>query len=180
MTKKAKHKLKRQPGRWSFKGAVPVNLPAWDMGAAGPANRERLRLEPATEINPETGRETPNPNGVVRHRRDPWTVIYASKGILNRRQFAAAEKLRMASEGMREKDPLAAIRIDRRHAQSDPLAAKVDARHYFRELWAEVPTASRPVIERVVLNDTPLWPKCNNATRERHIMRLRDGLDAIA
>ena len=42
--------------------ALPEVL--WDRGADGPANRERLRLEPATEIDPETGKETQNPNGL--------------------------------------------------------------------------------------------------------------------
>ena len=64
--------------------ALPEVL--WDRGADGPANRERLRLEPATEIDPETGRETQNPNGVMRERRESWLVIYARKGHLDKRQ----------------------------------------------------------------------------------------------
>lgn len=184
MTKKSKHKLRRQSGAWSFSDAPrkPVSLPQWDMGAMGPANRERLREEPATEIDPETGRETANPNGVRRQRRNPWIVIYAmpAKGILSPAQFAAADKLRRAHEGMRDRDPLCAIVVDGRSADTDPLAARIDSRQYFRELWAMIPTASRPVVERVVLDDLPIWAGRNSMTRERHIVRLRAGLDAIS
>lgn len=159
--------------------AVTVDAHPWDRGADGIANRARLRLEPATEIDPETGKETPNPNGVMRERRDSWLVLYASKGHLDKRQFAAAEKLRMAADGLRDKDPLAAIIIDRTRGQSDPLAAKIDARRFFRELWAQIPASSKPVIERVVIEDQPIWHG-NPFQRERHMQRLRDGIDAIA
>lgn len=157
--------------------ALPEVL--WDRGADGPANRERLRLEPATEIDPETGKETQNPNGVMRERRESWLVIYARKGHLDKRQFAAAEKLRMAADGLRDKDPLAAIAIDRVRGQSDPLAAQIDARRFFRELWAQVPSLSKPVVERVVIEDLPI-KSGNPAQRERYMQRLREGIDAIA
>jgi hypothetical protein len=159
---------------------ITVAIPPWDQGAMGPANRQRLREEPATEIDPETGKETPNPNNVRRMRRDSWVAIYARAGHIDKRQFSAAEKLRMASEGLREKDPLAAMRIDRIRGDSDPEAARVDARRYFRQLWADVPASSRPVIERVILGDQPIWSGGGIAARERHMARLRAGLDAIS
>lgn len=156
--------------------AVPTT---WDRGAAGQANQNGLRTEPATDIDPETGKETPNPNGIKRRRRDSWVERYFRGGYLTDRQAAAAISLRMASEGMRERDPLAALRIDRVAGQSDPEAARVDSRAWFREMWAQVPPASRPVIERVVLDDQPIWHG-NPAQRERHMQRLCAGLDAIA
>lgn len=168
--------IKRQRGR---KKPAAVSTPPWDQGASGPANRHRLREEPATEIDPETGKETPNPNNVKRMRRESWLVIYARRGHLSKSQFAAAEKLRMAADGLRDRDPLAAITPRPQGQASDPQAARVDARRFFRELWAHMPAASKPVVERVVIEDMPIWHG-NPLQRDRHMQRLRDGLDAIA
>lgn len=151
----------------------------WDRGADGPANRRRLVEEPATDIDPETGKETPNPNNVRRVRRQSWLVTYALAGHIDKGQFAAGEKLRMAADGMREKDPLAAIGADIMRHQSDPIAAIVDARQFFRQLWSVIPPSSRPIVERVVIEDRPLQ-KCSAEQRERYMQRLRDGLQAIA
>ena len=151
----------------------------WDRGADGPANRDRLRVEAATDIDAETGRETANPNGVKRGRRLSWVAIYRNQARLTHAEAAAAERLLMASEGMRERDPIAALDGVRKPGCSDPEAARVDARRYFREMWAEIPISSRPVIERVVLDDLPIWHG-NSAQRERHMKRLVDGLNAIS
>lgn len=162
------------------KPTLPSMPSTWDMGATGPANQARLREEPATDFDPETGRETQNPNGIKRRRRDNWVRIYGQKKDgLEPHHVAAAEKLRMASEGMRERDPLARIgEISGRGG--DPQAARVDARQYFRSLWAAIPTDCRPVIERVVLDDEPIWCGAGKAGHERHMQRLKRGLDAIA
>jgi hypothetical protein len=166
-------------GRGKAKAVKLVPVPTgWDEGAKGLANQTGLRIEPATDFDPSTGKESPNPNGVKRRRRDGWLTRYQKAGKLTVQQEAAGIKLRMASEGMRERDPLAALRIDRAAGQSDPEAARVDGRAYFRSLWAGVPKACRPVIERVVLDDRPI-PDGNMAQRERYMQRLRDGLDAI-
>lgn len=162
----------------------PVTMPsqptAWDKGADGQANQHGLRVEPATDIDPETGRETANPNGIKRRRRDSWIARYLRGDKITAKQAAAAETLRMASEGMRERDPLAALRIDRLLGGSDPEAARVDSRAWFRRMWAMIPASSRPVVERVVLDDLPIWSGGGIEARERHIQRLRDGLDAIS
>ncbi|MBM3606410.1 MAG: hypothetical protein FJX25_17295 [Alphaproteobacteria bacterium] len=152
----------------------------WDEGAMGPANRHRLRQEPATEIDPETGKETPNPNNVKRMRRQSWVAIYAQAGHLDKRQVAAAEKLRMAADGLRDRDPLAALNEVRVSGYSDPQAARIDARRFFHQLWADVPQASKPVLERVVIEDKAIWSGGGIAARDRHIKRLCEGLDAIA
>ena len=158
---------------------TPATPTTWDRGATGQANQNGLRTEAATDIDPETGKETPNPNGIKRRRRDSWVERYFRAGHLTDAQASVAIRLRMASEGMRERDPLAALRIDRMAGQSDPEAARVDSRAWFREMWASVPQSSRPVIERVVLDDLPIWHG-NPAQRERHMQRLCAGLDAIA
>ena len=163
-------------GRGKVKPVSLAPMPSgWDEGAKGPANQDGLRTEPATDFDPETGKETPNPNGVMRRRRDDWIARYYRAGHLTKEQAAAGAKLRMAAEGMRERDTLEALRVDRRSGGSDPEAARVDARRYFRELWARVPRASRPVVERVVIDDLPIWHG-NPSQRERHLERLRSGL----
>lgn len=110
----------------------PVTMPsqptAWDKGADGPANQHGLRVEPATDIDPETGKETANPNGIKRRRRDNWVARYLRGDKITAKQAAAAETLRMASEGMRERDPLAALASVRVRGNHDPEAARTDAR----------------------------------------------------
>lgn len=163
--------------------AVSVAPMPWDMGAIGPANRHRLREEPATDIDPETGKDTPNPNGVRRVRRQSWVEVYHLQGKLTKAQAAAAANLYAAWAGHPARDPLAAIgeTVDRT-PYTDPQSKIVDARRMFRAMWARVPMASRPVIEHVVLNERPLrsMAGCTDGhTADRHMLRLREGLDAI-
>ena len=160
------------------KGKAAISLSEWDRGATGEANQDGLIEEPATDFNPVTGRDFPNPNGVKRRRREDWVARYTKAGHITREQAAHAVKLRMASEGMRERDPIAAIG-ETRCVGGDPQAARIDARRYFRTLWAAIPIASRAVVERVVIDDMPLW-KCNAQTKDRHFKRLGAGLDALA
>jgi len=61
----------------------------------------------------------------------------------------------------------------------DPMVTALDKRREFWVLWQLVPSSSRPVVERVVLDDLPIWDG-NSAQRERHMKRLRAGLDAMA
>lgn len=174
MTSKAQRKR-----RSSRPITVAPGIGSWDRGAPGEANQVRLIDEPATEIDPETGKETPNPNGVRRRRRQTWVALYTKAGHISAAQAANAVKLCMASEGMRERDPLAALGDVRSGGRSDKDAARVDARRYFRRLWDAIPSSSRPVVERVVILDEPIW-RGNQATRARHFKRLQAGLDAIA
>ena len=162
------------------KASVTLAPTTWDMGATGPANQDRMMTEAATDIDPETGKETPNPNGIRRRRREAMIILLMRGKYITEAQATAAARLWMASRGKQERDPLAALTG---HApirgDGDPLAAMVDARREFLAMWHRVPMASRPVVERVVLDDQPIWGT-NPATRERHIQRLRIGLDAIA
>ena len=157
---------------------ITISAAPWDIGALGPANQNDLRTESATDIDPETGKETPNPNGVQRRRRDSWPEKYFRKGKINAHQLAAAIKLRDASEGMRERDPLAAIGDVFVRGDGDRQAACVDRRRYFNQLMAKIPYSSHPVIERVVISDVAVW-KGNPDQVERYMQRLRIGLDAI-
>jgi len=150
----------------------------WDAGGDGPANRHRLCEEPATDVDASTGKDTPNPNGVRRYRRLTWLEIYHRAGKLDAAHVARGLALRMAAEGLPDRDPLAAIAAIRGGGGSDPLAAVVDSRRWFRRVMATIPQACRPIIERVAISDLPI-PRGNSAARARHMDRLRAGLDAI-
>lgn len=166
------------PRRKRGKKAVTLSVmpTQWDAGAMGQANRINLREEAATDIDPETGKEKPNPNGIKRQRREAWVRIYARQGKLTDAQVAAAERLRLAAEGMRERDPLAAIG-EVRSRGGDAAAARIDARRAFRHMWSHIPLSSRYVVERVAIDDLPL--NGNSVQRIRHMQRLCDGLDAV-
>jgi len=130
----------------------------------------RLCTEPATAEDNYTGREVRT--GGKRKRRQTWVQIYARKEELSATQLLAAERLARAAEGYPDRDPLAAMVGIRTTDGFDPQAE-------FRELWAEVPSSSKPVLQRVVLEDQAIWHG-NLPQRERHMQRLRDGLDAIS
>lgn len=159
---------------------VSVPLAPWDMGASGPANRIGLVEEQRGEID-ESGKVV-NPNSVRGVRRRSWPETYMEQGKLTIGQLNTARELIDASEGRKAQDPLAAIKIDRQTGTPDPQAAAFDKRRKFHAMWARVPTWARPVIEHVVLNNRPIrsMAGCNNGTTaERHMDRLRRGLDAL-
>lgn len=177
-----KRHVKRKPRKAS---AAPITLATpGDRGATGPANLDGLVEEERGDIDLETGKVI-NPNRYRGNRRQPWFERYAKKGRLTQEQHAAAARLFAAYEGFPARDPLAAIgeTVDRSLWVSDPLAVKVDQRREFYLLWASIPLASRPVVEHVILRDMSLRSiaGCINSHREeRHMERLRVGLDAIS
>jgi hypothetical protein len=169
------------------KSKKPVTLSAmptsWDGGATGVANRDRLREEPATEFDPSTGKETPNPNGVRRNSRETWIDKYARKGKLTKQQQAAASNLYAAWAGMPNKDPLAAFlaKVDGK-GSDDPLASTIDKRRAFYIMWRQIPIGSRPFIRHVVIEDMSIRSMngCRDGhTETRYMERLCAGLDAI-
>lgn len=176
-----KRHIRRKPRKAS---SAPITLASpGDRGATGPANLERM-VEEERGVYDDDGKLL-NPNRYRGNRRQPWFEKYAAKGKLTHQQHTAAARLFAAYEGYPARDPLAAIgeSIDKSLWGGDPLAAKVDQRREFYRMWSAVPVSSRPVIEHVVLNDRPLraMAGCSNShTEERHMQRLRAGLDAIA
>lgn len=176
MTSKPKAKRK-QP-------STPAAPTSWDEGAQGPANRLRLVHEAATDFDPQTGKDTPNPNGIKRFRREAWVDRYHRKGKLTQAQAAAASHLYAAYVGLPNRDPLAAIsdRVDGR-SDDDPLAQTIDKRKAFYQLWRKVPEKARPFVEHVVLNDLPIRSMngcINGHSESRYMTRLCEGLDAIS
>ena len=77
----------------------PVTLPGvtWDLGAAGPANRAGLTIEPAGDIDPETG-EVVNPNRILRARRVDMLEVWHKRGTISTAGYNFAVKLRDAFE----------------------------------------------------------------------------------
>ena len=84
-----------------------------------------------------------------------------------------------ASVGKLSDDPLAALRIDKLPAPSDPAGAAFDARRHFHRMWEHVPGYARTVIERVVLEDRPVWAT-SGQQKARHLDRLARGLEELA
>jgi len=175
-----------KPKGKKFKKTVTLpSMPtSWDAGATGAANRDRLREEAATEFDPATGKETPNPNGVRRNRRETWVDRYARKGKLSKAQQAAAANLYAAWAGLPNRDPLAAMsdKVDGR-GDVDLLASTIDKRRAFYRMWRQIPLGSRPYVQHVVLDDLSIRSMngCANGVAEsRYMERLQEGLDAIS
>ena len=148
-----------------------------DFGAQGPANQDGLIEEPRGHKNAEG--KTVNPNSMYGKRRKVWITTYLDQGKLTKKQHIVADMLYRASVGKLSDDPLAALRIDKLPAPSDPAGAAFDARRHFHRMWEHVPGYARPVIERVVLEDRPVWAS-SGPQQARHIDRLARGLEALA
>ena len=167
------------------KPSIPPSMPStWDSGADGPANRVNLKPEAATDLDPATGKDTPNPNGVRRFRRETFIDKYASAGKLTQAQAAAASHLYAAWVGLPNRDPIAAIsdRVDGR-GDDDPLVSTIDKRAEFYRMWRKVPQHLRVYLDHVVLQDRSIRTMngCSGGDSEaRYMQRLCAGLDAIA
>lgn len=134
--------------------AMPTS---WDKGASGPANRKGLIEEPATEFDPVTGREAPNPNGIKRNRRVDVVEEYAKAGMISRRELATATNLRSLAEGISARDPLSAIKVDApTNGTLRPEELKCDRRRAFWVAWQLVPVECRDVVEKTVIQDIPI------------------------
>jgi len=168
--------------KWDKAPVTLANPTAWDQGATGSANRDRLRVEPATDFDPATGRETPNPNGVKRVRRETWVARYLRKGKLTTAQAAAAENLYAAYAGHPARDPLAAFsaKVDGK-GDDDPQVSALDRKRHFFAMWKKVPPGARPFLEHVVLGDRSIRTMngCNGRSEPIYMEHLRQGLDAI-
>lgn len=157
-------------------GALP-----WDMGPQTAMQRAGKVVEPVVHLDPETGKRS-NPNGVLRTRRERWVDRYLRQGRLTTGQYAVACELIDAAEGRAAQDPLASLRVDRSYGDVDPMAAHVDGRAKFRQMWALVPVSSQPVLDHVLVQDRSLRSMAgciDGRTEARHLGRLLAGLDAL-
>lgn len=166
------------------KPAAPA-APPWDHGATGPANRHGLVEEPATEIDPETGKDRPNPNRVTRVRRILALEDYAARGVITRRQLSIGLELHAASLGAPERDSLAAIgEIAPDRSPGLSIVQMMDAR---RKYWAMRDCLRRllpeawPAVEAVCVENTPVGARhAKRRDRDEAMHLLRVGLDMLA
>lgn len=173
--------MRKRPRKAKAVAPLPT-MPAWDMGASGPANQDGLVNQERGTVDITTGKRI-NPNAIWGRVREPWVTRYARQGKISAEHLATALRLYAAYAGHPARDPIAAltIRVDG-GGDHDPQVAAVDRRREFRLMWAVVPVSSRPVIEHVVLNDLPVrkMAGCSNGEREAVFFgRLTAGLEAV-
>lgn len=161
----------------------------WDRGATGPANRRGLIEEPATDFDPITGKETPNPNGTKRARRVDLLEVWAKKGAITAGGYNAAVALRDAFEATQR----APGWPDNDRVQSSPkpdhaVAIQTDRLSAYHRIARLVPASDWPIIDCCVLHGALPhraavrwgWAKLQH---ERHVIGLgllRDALDRLA
>ena len=151
-----KKRVRLKSGTRDFaKPKYEVTLTMWDGGATGPANRARDQVvEPATDPDPETGKPTPNPNGVRRLRFVDMLEIWHRQGVISTAGYNAAEKLRDAF--------LATQRApgwpDNDRVQSSPkpdhaVTIQIDRLAAFHDIWKFVTEGDRRILDTCILHD---------------------------
>lgn len=183
-TIKAKRRRKAQK-------AVTLAQPtSWDMGATGQANRIGLLQEPATELDPTTGKDTPNPNGVKRMRRLDMLEVYHRKGEITTEMWNAAEKLRDAFEATQR----SAGWPDNDRVQSSPkpdhaVTIQIDRLSRFHSINRMVRPEDKPIIDACVLSGNGPTSAIINGAKpyrgsgaayQRGMDHLRDALKHLA
>ena len=154
----------------------------WDTGPNTAAQRAGKVIEAATWRDPETGKEV-NPNGVKRSRRIDVVEMYARKGILDRRQLAAALALRCAYEGTYKSPPaIKKLQVDVSPKPDHFVAILMDRIGRFSDVMVLVPKRHREIIDCVVLeNRTPGWLRKYRGPRYRRgIERMQEALADLA
>lgn len=167
----------------------PTLMPTtWDQGATGKANRIGLVEEPATELDPTTGKPQPNPNGVKRMRRVDMLEIWHRKRIITTAGFNAAERLRDAFEATQR----APGWPDNDRVQSSPkpdhaVTIQVDRISRFHAINRLVIDGDAAIISAVVLDKcTPAQVIMDGkrpyrgAAYQRGLDHLRDALERLA
>lgn len=167
----------------------PTLMPTtWDQGATGQANRIGLVEEPATELDPTTGKPQPNPNGVKRMRRVDMLERYHRLGIISTRAWNAAERLRDAFEATQRSPGWP----DNDRVQSSPkpdhaVTIMVDRISRFHSINRLVPACDVPIINACVFHMNAPGSAIINGVRpyrygghERGLQHLRDALERLA
>ena len=178
-------KPKRRAGRHREN---PVTLPAWDMGATGPANRIGLVVEDAPTIDPETG-EARNPNGVKRVRRVDVLETLHKRGKISLPGYTVAVMLRGAFEATQQSPGWP----DNDRVQASPkpdhaVTIQVDRLSRYSRIARHIPREDRDIIGWCVLHGG--WPQSmpdaaghrpySTPGDDRGYERLRGALDRLA
>lgn len=183
---KSKKKTKRQIK------ARPVTLPInpWDEGAAGRANRIGLVQEDATDLDPETGKPTPNPNGVKRMRRVDMLEVWHRKGVISTAGYNAGEKLRDAFDKtqMGASINMASDRVDSSPKPDHAVTIQIDRISRFAALNKLVAPEDRAVIDTCIIGGhSPAYVTDRYGRRPYYgpghaagLIHVRDALDRLA
>lgn len=168
----------------------PVTLmpTTWDQGAQGQANRIGLVEEPATELDPTTGKPQPNPNNIKRMRRVDMLERYHRLGVISTRGWNAAERLRDAFEATQRTPGWP----DNDRVQSSPkpdhaVTIQIDRLSRFHAINRLVPLDDVPIINACVFHMNAPGSAIINGTRPyrygghaRGLQHLRDALERLA
>jgi len=161
---------------------APLDTP-WDLGPNTAAQWHMARTEPADYTDPETGKRT-NPNGVRRKKRVDFVTRYAGKGLISKRQLAAAVLLRDSWEATMKSPPaIKKVQVDTFPNPDAAIAIQVDRMGRFHNVMRYVPQIDKVILEHVVINNRSipsLHGGTNAARARRYMKRLRDALERLA
>jgi hypothetical protein len=144
--------------------------------------------EPATELDPTTGKPQPNPNNIKRMRRVNMLEIWHRKRTITTAGFNAAERLRDAFEATQRTPGWP----DNDRVQSSPkpdhaVTIQIDRISRFHAVNRLVSPSDREIIGAVVLDGcTPAQVIIDGkrpyrgAAYQRGLEHLRDALDRLA
>lgn len=124
-----------------------------DMGATGPANQARLRVERIMHLDPETLEMRPDPNGLKRARVVDMLSVWLRNGTLSTAQWNTAVVLRAAWERT-EQAPgtdYAKPKVDSSPKPDHAVAIQIDRVSKLNAAWARVKGADRELIHHCVV-----------------------------
>jgi len=150
-----RHQRRLKTGAYqrASKQVTLAEVPSWDMGATGRANRHGLIQEDATELDPETGKPQPNPNGVKRMRRVDMLEVWFKRGTLTAAQYNAAFDLRSAFDRTQmtpSMDP-SQDKVDSSPKPDHAVTIHIDRLSRFHELFKLVASEDRQIIDVCIL-----------------------------
>lgn len=161
---------------------VPASLA--DMGASSKAQWADCIVEPAVDIDPETGKEAKNPNGSQRRRRLSRIDDMHRRKQLDNRQWQAAQHLQDAWEStLRTPEKIKRVQVDTSPKPDAQIAIQVDRMTRLVAVSRYIPQHAKQVVWWVVCDNRSVasMPGARNTyRRSRYTERLRDGLDALA
>lgn len=182
--------MKAKPKRRIPAKAISLPPNPWDEGATGQANRHGLEQEPATDMDPETGKPVPNPNGVKRCRRVDMLEVWYRKKIISTAGFNAGEKLRDAFNRTQMGASINMVqdRVDSSPKPDHAVTIQIDRISQYARLMALVELQDRQIIDCCILHGhSPAMMRTKDKRRPYYgrghaagLAHIRDALDRLA
>lgn len=172
--------------------ARPVSLAPnpWDEGASGQANRHGLEQEAATELDPETGKEKPNPNEVKRFRRVDMLEVWHRKGTISTAGYNAGEKLRDAFSRTQMGASINFVqdRVDSSPKPDHAVTIQIDRISAYAALAKLIPPQDRDILDTCVIHGhSPAALRTKEGRRPYNgpghaagLIHVREALDRLA